>query len=179
MTQGPVCPTCGMYLRWFPELGQWGCDRCRTMVPVHQARPPGARKSRNTLWIALGALAVAGGGVAVAVLAVGGKGTSSSAAGGGGDRDTVVRDTFKALGTGDLDALMANAGTELTQQHGHCDDPNDREAEDKRHVKDVEDMRRELSRAAAREHGASFEVLSIDETKHKTITKEEMGKRHG
>lgn len=69
MHQAPACPTCASPLRWFAELQQWGCDRCRVMVPVVK-QPPQARaaRSRRPLWLGVGALALVGGGVAMAVI---------------------------------------------------------------------------------------------------------------
>jgi hypothetical protein len=39
MVNSPPCPTCSWGLRWLPEQGAWGCDRCRKVVP---AQPPAA-----------------------------------------------------------------------------------------------------------------------------------------
>ncbi|MEO8698470.1 MAG: hypothetical protein ABI867_00470 [Kofleriaceae bacterium] len=33
----PFCPSCGGVTVWHAELNQWGCDRCRQMLP---AAPP-------------------------------------------------------------------------------------------------------------------------------------------
>lgn len=37
MVNSPPCPTCGWGLRWLPEQGAWGCDRCRKVVPAQPA----------------------------------------------------------------------------------------------------------------------------------------------
>jgi hypothetical protein len=40
---GASCPTCGWVLRWLPEQGAYGCDRCRKLVPAAQVAPQPAQ----------------------------------------------------------------------------------------------------------------------------------------
>jgi len=119
MSQGPSCPNCRSQLRWFPQLQQWGCDRCQVMIPPQALAPsPGAR-SRNTLWIVLGAAAVVGGGVAVALLTVGnGGGSNTTPATGGSDKPAheapkgtpceLAAAAIVTAGGRDADAALAN-----------------------------------------------------------------------
>jgi ribosomal protein L37AE/L43A len=37
--QAPFCPRCGAPAVWHAQLGQWGCDHCRQMLPA-APQPP-------------------------------------------------------------------------------------------------------------------------------------------
>src|SRR6185369_6192185 len=102
----PTHAVCGYPLRWFPDLGAWGCDQCRVMV---QAQLP---KWRRPLWLALAAVGTAGIGVGAAFLVGGGHhgGLASSV-------DDAVKRAFTALGQGDADALVANAGLDTLRKY--------------------------------------------------------------
>lgn len=91
-----------------------------------------------------------------------------SHAGGYSDRDTAVRETFRALAAGDIDGLMAHAGTGLAKTIVTCDDGKAPTAEQE--AKDVDDMRRELSRAIDRAKGTTYDVGELSEPT-KPITK--------
>jgi ketosteroid isomerase-like protein len=177
MTQGPPCPNCGSLLAWFPDQQQWGCDRCRVMYPPQvmvqpqayasgharrhsmprmkhpaRGRAPG---SRRALLYGAAAVVLVGGGIALALALIH---RGKHATGGYNDRDTAVRETFRALAAGDLEALLSHAGTNLARTMVTCD-----EGKQPTDAKDREDLRQELSRAAEREKGSTFEVTRIDE----------------
>ncbi len=90
MVNGPACPQCGYPLRWFAEQNAWGCDREQRLFPPHavphQAMPaqaaggaaPGAPRRMSGAKLAIGALLLVGGIVAIAAVANGGGGKKTS-----------------------------------------------------------------------------------------------------
>ncbi|MEO7730854.1 MAG: hypothetical protein ABIY55_07785 [Kofleriaceae bacterium] len=166
MQPTPPCPMCGSPLRWFPDHQRWGCDRCQQLIaspPVAAAMPMATAKpaSKKLVWIALAAAVVAAGVVMIVLVTRGRKGgeTASSI-------DEAVKQTFVALGNGDADALISGAHMPLLKAYSDCT-KEDADQDDK----EQDDMRREFRRAARREKGAKFEIVSIDDSKTKKLAK--------
>ncbi len=139
MTAG-ACPTCRSPLRWLPDLRAWSCELCRvTFAQDKEATQPKARaKPRDKrIYYGAGAGAVAGVGIALAFVLRGGATKQPTAE----ERDNLVRDTFAALSAGDAGKLAERAGK----------------------LCDGGEWRAGLDRAAARAHGATYEVVKIEE----------------
>jgi hypothetical protein len=136
MTAG-ACPTCRSPLRWLPDLRAWSCDLCRvTFAPDDkEGTDPKARaKPRDKrVYYGAGAGAVVGVGIALAFVVRGGAKKPTVE-----DRDKLVRDAFAELAAGDTTKIAGKL----------CDGA---------------DWRAGLERAAARAHGATYEVVKIEE----------------
>jgi len=172
MTQGPPCPDCGSLLRWFPDQQQWGCDRCRKMFPPQvmvtpQAyatkRPDGPKRahrakgvrSKRPLIYGTAAAVLVGSGIAITMVMIHkGKAHPPSYP----DRDTAVRETFAALGTGDGAKIMAHAGRGLERDVMTCD-----EGAPSEEAEDLATMQKDLDRELAQNKGDTFRVTGIEE----------------
>jgi hypothetical protein len=169
MNAGPPCPGCGEQLRWYQQLQQWGCERCRMMYPVVRAplrptAPPAPRGSGIGVWVGIVLTVLVAGGATAAVLLM-----KTKDPGPGAGRDAAVRETFAALTQGDLDALWKRAGSDELSHYLKCD--TGAKPSDPQGARDDKDLRDELARAIARERGVMFEVTGITETGNKTIAK--------
>lgn len=92
--------------------------------------------------------------------------------GGYADRDTAVRETFRALEAADLEGLVAKSGSGLIRMIVDCDDRHEQTAADDQ--KAVGLVRDELSHAVDHAKGTSFSVTKIEEpTAAKVIAKGE------
>jgi hypothetical protein len=174
MQQSPARHTCGWELRWLAEQNTWGCDRCRVMVPSSPAAfaPTTAprRGGKPLLWIGI-AVAVAG--VITAVVARGAGSGGGRASGRATSTKEAIERTFRALGAGDAEALLAGASPATLKTAADCSSV-DTDAE----RREVEDLRKELTRAAEREKGATFEVLDVREVRAERLGKgAKLGKR--
>jgi ribosomal protein S27AE len=77
---GPTCPRCGIMAVWQPQVGRWGCDRCRAYLDQMGAPQEAAKSAKRALAgkrVAVGLVLMI---VGIAVTA----GTYSSASRGGG-----------------------------------------------------------------------------------------------
>ena len=47
----PPCPNCRQFAVWHPQLGQWGCNNCRMMLPavsqIFPGQPPQQQQGSN------------------------------------------------------------------------------------------------------------------------------------
>lgn len=177
MNQGPPCPNCGSLLRWYSDQQQWGCDTCRVMFPpqvmIHpQDYATGApRHKRGTqrtpakkwrpLPLVIAGLLLAGAATGVTLLIFHKRAPDVTDLGGYADRDTAVRETFRALASGDLKALVANAGIGLTRVIAACDDNHQPSAADDQSA--LAALRDELSHAIDHAKGTSFSVAKTEE----------------
>lgn len=189
MNQGPPCPNCGSLLRWYSDPQQWGCDTCRVMFPpqvmIHpqdyatgaprhkravQGRTP-AKKWRP-LPLVIAGLVLVGGATGVTLRLLRKPAPSVTDLASYPDRDTAVRETFRALAAGDLEALIARSGTGLTRMIVTCDEAHEPTAADQRAAAAL--VRDQLTHAIDHAKGASFSVGKIDEpTPAKVIAKGE------
>jgi hypothetical protein len=134
MTAG-ACPTCRSPLRWLPDLHAWSCDLCRvTFAQDKEATQPKARAKPRDKRMYYGAGAGAVVGVGIALAFLLRGGKKSTF----DDRDKLVRDTFAELAAGDTTKIAGKL----------CEGA---------------DWRAGLERAAARAHGATYEVVKIEE----------------
>lgn len=126
--------------------------------------PPAGGKSKTGLYIglAVGALAVAGGVIAIVLLT--GK---DGASGGGASREDVVRQTVAALVKGDTDALMKLTGVENRDRFIKCE--NKQDPEDRK--KKVEKLRERYQEAADAVKGAKVEIVEIGKDDEPEVTK--------
>lgn len=127
--------------------------------------PPAGGKSKTGLYIGLGvgALAVAGGIVAIVMLT--GKGDGPS--GGGSSREDVVKKTVAALAKGDADALMKLTGVENRDRFIKCE--NKQDPEDRK--KNIAKLRERYQEAADAVKGAKVEVVAIEKDDDPEVTK--------
>jgi hypothetical protein len=132
--------------------------------PGHAMPPPAGGKSKTGLYIGLGvgALAVAGGVIAIVLLT-----KKSGPSGGGSSREDVVRQTIAALTRGDADTLLKLTGIENSDRFIKCDkkqDPEDRK-------KSIERLRERYQEAADAAKGAKVEIVEIGKDDDPEVTK--------
>ncbi|MEJ7600476.1 MAG: hypothetical protein WKG01_21385, partial [Kofleriaceae bacterium] len=133
--------------------------------PPHHIQPPhGAQRARSKtglyLGLGIGALAVAGGIVAVVML------TGKDKAGGGeASREGVVRMTFAALARGDVDALMKLTGAETRDRFIKCKGPTDETPK-----RDLDKLRVPIKKAADATKGVKLEVVEIGTDDDPTVS---------
>ena len=153
----PLAPAHGHAPHQPPPIGQPAVGHPAMGQPGYSAHPvppphgASARKSKTGLYIGLGvgALAVAGGIIAVVLLT--GK---DKASGGEASREGVVRKTFAALARGDADALMKLSGAETRDKLFKC------KGEEK--LKPDRDLlRAPYKKAADATKGVKLEVIEI------------------
>lgn len=175
--QTPPCPRCSAALRWFPDLQQWGCDRCRVMYPPQQTHQDGAheaaaatRPKRRKLKIALAiGITMIAASVGIGIAATGSRSSfaapraaAAAAAARPSGRDAAVRATFASLAAGDLDELMQNAGLTTFTRYVECD--AEHQPSPASEAKDLAEIREEFARAIGREKSAEHEILAIAAT---------------
>jgi hypothetical protein len=174
MNQGPPCPNCGSLLRWYSDPQKWGCDTCRVMFPpqvmVHPqdyatGAPRHARGTPAKKWrpipLVIAALLLVGAATAVTFRIFHERAPHVADLGGYADRETAVRETFRALAAGDLAGLVAKAGDGLTRMIVTCDDSHEPSAADEQQARAA--VRDELSHAIDHAKGTSFSVATIEE----------------
>ena len=127
--------------------------------------PPAVKKSKTGLYVglALGAVAVTGGIIAIVML-TGGK---SAPSGGGSSREDVVRKTFAALSSGDGDALMTLSGAEGKERYIKCDGQPPPE----KRKKLMEEVRDRFKESVKPTKGVKIEILEIGKDDEPDVTK--------
>ncbi len=126
--------------------------RAQRQVPEKKWRP---------LPLVIAGLLLAGGATGVTLLLLHKPTPKVADLGGYTDRDTAVRETFRALAAGDLEGLVAKSGSGLVPMIVACDDSHEQTAADAQQAAGL--VRDELSHAIDHAKGTSFSVAKIDE----------------